>query len=113
MAQSLERPSSGRLDGKFSLPAGNAFAELFPPGRRTRVLRTEWNVDCERAVDTSEGARGIWKPLPGLPREEADPGPANGRGMGGGCRRSLPRPHHRRCTGFFSSSGVHEVIRLN
>lgn len=48
MAQSLERPSSGRLDGKFSLPAGNAFAELFPPGRRTRVLRTEWNVDCER-----------------------------------------------------------------
>lgn len=41
MTQRPERPSSGSLDGKSSLPAGSAFAELLPPGRRARVLRLE------------------------------------------------------------------------
>jgi hypothetical protein len=48
MTRRPERPSSGRLDGKSSVPAGSAFAELVPPGRRTRVLRAEGMHPAQR-----------------------------------------------------------------
>ncbi|XP_076399925.1 uncharacterized protein LOC121831528 isoform X2 [Peromyscus maniculatus bairdii] len=100
MTQRPERPSSGSLDGKSSLPAGSAFAELLPPGRRARVLRLEGSLLCGArpggAVRPPETALGALETSPGA-RAAAR---GRNRGTAAGCGVHCAPASHRPGAGF-------------
>lgn len=104
MTQRPERPSSGSLDGKSSLPAGSAFAELLPPGRRARVLRLEGSLLCGArpggAVRPPETAPGALETSPGARAAAHGPSRGRNRGTAAACGVHCAPVSHRPGAGF-------------